>query len=99
MLINSHKFLKLWGSLAKVVILNRKMTKIGKKKLALFLLVMLLPMVHEYIYKSDILGMHVNTVIEYKNASFFKHIFPCKFTQESNSFKRKIKTMTSTFHD
>lgn len=33
MLINSHKFLKLWGSLAKVVILNRKMTKIGKKKI------------------------------------------------------------------
>ena len=99
MLINSHKFLKLWGSLAKVVILNHKMTKIGKKKLALFLLVMLLPMVHEYIYKSDILGMHVNTIIEYKNPSFFKHIFPCKFTQESNSFKRKIKTMTSTFHD
>ena len=32
------------------------------------------------IHKSDIPYMHVNTIIESRNASFFEEIFPCKPT-------------------
>jgi hypothetical protein len=43
--------------------------------------------------------MHVNTIIESKNASFFEEIFPCKPTQETNSLKRNLKSTSSTSHD
>jgi hypothetical protein len=33
-----------------------------------------------FIHKSDIPYMHVNTIIESRNASFFEEIFPCKPT-------------------
>ena len=32
--------------------------------------------------------MHVNTIIESRNAYFFENVFPYKSTQESNSSKR-----------
>ena len=43
--------------------------------------------------------MHVNTIIESRNASFFEEIFPCKPTQETNSLKRNLESTSSTSHD
>ena len=36
--------------------------------------------------------MHVNTIIESRNASFFENVFPYKSTQELNSSKRTHDT-------
>ena len=36
--------------------------------------------------------MHVNTIIESRNAYFFENVFPYKSTQESNSSKRTHDT-------
>jgi len=51
------------------------------------------------IYKSDIPNLHVNTIIETRNASFFEEIFPYKSTQESSSLKRNFKSTSSTSLD
>ena len=51
------------------------------------------------IYKSDIPNLHVNTIIESRNASFFEEIFPYKSTQESSSHERNFESMSSTSHD
>ena len=32
------------------------------------------------VYKSDVSDIHVNTIMESRNATFFEHIFPCKDT-------------------
>ena len=51
------------------------------------------------IYKFDNPDLHVNTIIESRNASFFEEIFPYKFTQESSSHKRNFESTSSTSHD
>ncbi|XP_075640499.1 uncharacterized protein LOC142612270 [Castanea sativa] len=51
------------------------------------------------IYKSEIPDLHVNTIIESKNSSFFEEIFPYKSTQESSSYKRNFESTSSTSHD
>ena len=51
------------------------------------------------IHKSDIPDMHVNTIIESRNASFFEEIFLCKPTQETNSLKRNLESTSSTSYD
>ena len=51
------------------------------------------------IYKSDIPDLHVNTIIESRNASFFKEIFPYKSTLESSFHKRNFESTTTTSHD
>ena len=51
------------------------------------------------IHKSDIPDMHVNTIIESRNASFFEEIFSCKPTQETNSLKRNLESTSSTSYD
>ena len=51
------------------------------------------------IYKSDIPNLHVNTIIESKNASLFEQIFGYKSTQESSSHKRNFESTPSTSHD
>ena len=52
-----------------------------------------------FIHKSDIPDIHVNTIIESRNALFFEEIFPCKPTQETNSLKRNLESTCSTSHD
>ena len=51
------------------------------------------------IHKSNIIDMHVKTIIEFRNASFFEEIFPCKPTQRTNSLKRNLESMSSISHD
>ena len=43
--------------------------------------------------------MHVNNIIESRNASFFEEIFPYKSTQESSSLKRNFESTSSTSHN
>ena len=85
----SYKFLKVWGCLAKVVVPIHKRTKIGPKTVDCVFIG----------YKSDILNLHVNTIIESRNASFFEEIFPYKSTQESSSLKRNFESTYSTSYD
>ena len=46
-------------------------------------------------HKSDILDIHVNTIIELRNASFFKNTFPSKNACDGSSLKRIHDTATS----
>ena len=48
------------------------------------------------IHKSEIFDMHVNTIIESRNASLFEKVFPYKSTQGSNSSKRTHDTAISS---
>ena len=42
------------------------------------------------ICKSDIPDMHVNTIIESRNASFFEHIFPYRKKEDVNEDPQEI---------
>ena len=70
------KYLKVWGSLAKVMLPDPKKRKIGSKTSnCMFIGYASNSAAYRFlVLKSDVLGF--NTVIETKNAEFFKHIFP-----------------------
>ena len=51
------------------------------------------------VYKSEILYIHKNTIMESRNASFFEHIFPCKSDEGPSSSKRMYKTMNEDSQD
>jgi hypothetical protein len=97
----SYQFLKVWECLAKVAVPIPKKVKMGPKTVDC----VFIGYAHNssayrfFIHKSDIPDMHVNTIIESRNASFFEEIFPCKPTQETNSLKRNLESMSSTSHD
>ena len=97
----SYQFLKVWGCLAKVSVPIPKKVKIGLKTVDC----VFIGYTHNsnayrfFIHKSDISDMHVNTIIESRNTLFFKEIFPCKPTQETNSLKRNLESTSSTSHD
>uniref|UniRef100_A0A2N9GPK3 Integrase catalytic domain-containing protein n=1 Tax=Fagus sylvatica TaxID=28930 RepID=A0A2N9GPK3_FAGSY len=100
----SYQFLKVWGCLAKVAVPIPKKVKIGPKTVdCVFIGYAHNSSAYRFlIHKSDIPDMHVNTIIESRNASFFEEIFPCKPTQETNSLnslKRNLESTSSTSHD
>jgi transposase InsO family protein len=100
----SYQFLKVWGCLAKVAVPIPKKIKIGPKTVdCVFIGYAHNSSAYRFlIHKSDIPDMHVNTIIESRNASFFEEIFPCKPTQETNSLnslKRNLESTSSTSHD
>ena len=90
----SHRYLKVWGCLAKVAVLIPKKVKIGPKTVDY----VFIGYAHNssayrfLIHKSEIVDMHANTIIESRNASFFENVFSYKSTQESNSSKRTHDT-------
>ena len=51
------------------------------------------------VYKSEILDIHKNTIMESRNASFFEHIFPCKSDEGPSSSKRTYETMNEDSQD
>ncbi|KAK9942775.1 hypothetical protein M0R45_008423 [Rubus argutus] len=51
------------------------------------------------LHKSENVDIHVNTVIESRNAEFFENIFPCKGTQEQNSLKRNYDDANGSNHE
>uniref|UniRef100_A0A2N9FGP9 Integrase catalytic domain-containing protein n=1 Tax=Fagus sylvatica TaxID=28930 RepID=A0A2N9FGP9_FAGSY len=97
----SYQFLKVWGCLAKVAVPIPKKVKIGPKTVdCVFIGYAHNSSAYRFlIHKSDIPDMHVNTIIESRNVSFFEEIFPCKPTQETNSLKRNLESTSSTSHD
>ena len=50
-------------------------------------------------YKSEILDIHKNTIMESRKASFFEHIFPCKFEKRPISSKRTYEIMNEDSQD
>ena len=97
----SYQFLKVWGCLAKVAVPIPKKVKIGPKTVdCVFIGYAHSSSAYRFlIHKSNIPDMHVNTIIESRNASFFEEIFPCKPTQETNSLKRNLESTSSTSYD
>ena len=92
-----YKYLKVWGCLAKVAVPIHKKVKIEKKTIdCVFIGYAHNSSAYRFlIHKSEIFDMHVNTIIESRNASFFENVFPYKSTQGSNSSKRTHDTAIS----
>ena len=85
----------MWGCLAKVEVPIPKKVKIGPKTVhCVFIGYAHNRIAYRFlIHKSEIIDMHVNTIIESRNASFFENVFPYKSTHESNSSKRTHDTI------
>ena len=88
----SYNYLKMWGCLAKVAVPSPKKTKIGPKTVdCVFISYANNSSAHRFlIYKSDIPDMHVNTIIESRNASFFEHNFPYRKNEDVNEDPQEI---------
>ena len=69
----SYQFLKVWRGLAKAAVHIPKKVKIGQKTVdCVFIGYAHNSSAYRFlIHKSDIPNMHVNTIIEFRNASFF----------------------------
>ena len=87
----------MWGCFGKVVVPIPKKVKIGPKTVdCVFIGYAHNSSAYRFlIHKSEIFDMHVNTIIESRNASFFEKVFPHKSTQGSNSSKRTHDTAIS----
>ena len=51
------------------------------------------------VYESKNLDIHKNTIMESRNASFFKYVFPCNSKRGPSSFKWTYDTMNKENHD
>ena len=93
----SYKYLKVWGCLAKVMVPIPKRIKIGPKTIdCIFFGYAINSSAYRFlVHKYDIPDIHVNTIIESRNASFFKNIFPSKNACDESSLKRTHDTATS----
>ena len=97
--VPSYKFLKVRRCLAKVAIPSPKKTKIGPKTIDYIFIgyAKNSSACRFFIHKSEHSEMHLNTIIESQNASFFEHVFPNKTGQETSTNKRSYDAITS--HD
>ena len=78
----------MWGCLAKVVVPNPKNVKIGPKTVD-YVFIGYANNSNAYwflVYKSGILDIHKNTILESRNASFFESTLK-KYTREKISKK------------
>src|SRR5206468_13047536 len=93
----SYKYLKVWACLAKVAIPTPKKIKIGPKTIdCIFIGYAHNSSAYRFlIHKSEIQDLHVNTVMETRNATFFEDIFPCKLDDEKSSQKRKFENISN----
>ena len=76
----SYKYLKVWRCLAKMMVPIPKRIKIGPKNIDCIYIGYAInsSAYHFLMYKSYIPDIHVNTIIELRNASFFENMFPSK---------------------
>ena len=74
------KYLKVWGCLAKVLIPEHKRKKLGPKTVdAIFLgYVENSYALRFLVIKSEISGIDVNSIVEFRDATFFEDVFPMK---------------------
>ena len=91
----------MWGCLAKVVVPTPKKVKIGPKTVdCIFIGYAQNSSAYRFlVYKSEIPDIHKNTIMESRNASFFEHVFPCKFEEGPSSYKRTFETMNEDSQD
>ena len=97
----SYKYLQMWGCLAKVAIPSPKKVKMGPKTVD-FIFVGDAQNSSGYrflVYKSEILDIHKNMIMESRNESLFEHIFPCKSDEGPSSSKRTYETMNEDSQD
>ncbi|KAL0412036.1 UNVERIFIED_CONTAM: Retrovirus-related Pol polyprotein from transposon TNT 1-94 [Sesamum latifolium] len=76
----SFKYFRVWGCLAKVLVPEHKRKKLGPKTVdAVFLgYVETSYALRFLIIKSEILGIEVNTIVEFRDAVFIEDVFPMK---------------------
>ena len=76
----SYKYLKVRGCLVKVMVSIPKRIKIGPKTIDCIFIGYAInsSAYHFLVHKYDIPDIHVNKIIESRNASFFENIFPSK---------------------
>ena len=76
----------MWGCLANVAVPAPKKVKIRPKTVdCIFIGYAHNSSAYRFlVHKSNITDIHVNTVIESRNAPFFENVFPCKVMQETN---------------
>ena len=79
----------MWGCLAKVAVPTPKKVKIGSKTVdCIFICYAQNSSAYQFlVYKSEILDIHKNTIMELRNVLFFEHIFPCKSDEGPSSSK------------
>ncbi|KAK4401996.1 Retrovirus-related Pol polyprotein from transposon TNT 1-94 [Sesamum angolense] len=76
----SLKYFRVWGCLAKVLVLEHKRKKLGPKTVdAVFLgYVETNYALRFLVIKSEIPGIEVNTIVEFRDAVFLEDVFPMK---------------------
>ena len=87
----------MWGCLAKVMVPIPKRIKIGSKIIdCIFIGYAISSSAYRFlVHKYDIPDIHVNTIIESRNASFFENIFLSKNACDGSSLKRTHDIATS----
>ena len=90
-------YLKVWGCLAKVAVPKPKKVKVGPKTVdCVFIGYAQNSNAYRFlVHKSEIPVIHVNTIIESRDASFFENIFPYNIVYESiDNNKRSRDTIS-----
>ena len=91
----------MWGCLAKVAVPPPKKVKIGLKTIdCIFIGYAYNSAAYRFfVHESNIPDIHKNTIMELRNASFFKDVFPCKSKVEPNSSKRAFEIINENSQD
>lgn len=97
----SLSYLRTWGCLAKVNILIPKKRKLGPKTADCVLLgYAQWSIAYRFlVVKSEVPDMHVDTIIESRDATFFENIFPMKDMHSIARFSFEINPESSIFDD
>ena len=76
----SLKYLRVWGCLAKVLVLEHKRKKLGPKTVDCIFLgyIETTTAMRFLVLKSDIDSIVANTIVEFRDATFFENVFPMK---------------------
>ena len=87
--------------LAKVVVPKPKMVKIGQKIVdCIFIGCASNNCAYRFlVHKSDILDIHVNTIMKSRNAIFFENVFPHRRSCEARLQKHSFDAITSESHN
>ena len=87
----SYQYLRVWDCLSKVVVHMPKKVKIGPKTIDC---AQNSNAYHFIMHESKIPDIHKNTIMKFRNASFFEHVFPYRSKEEATSSKGTHETMT-----
>lgn len=75
-----YKMIKVWGCLSKVLFPLPKRTKLGPKTIDyVFISFTNASIAYKFlVFKSNVYGIHINTIVKSIDAKFFENIFPNK---------------------